>query len=370
MKRAELARRQAEATARDPEAAAAAPASLETAAPAPALTLAEPAPPPSRPTLPGTSRSGLEAANREAAQLLFEAKTPQRDRRRFYAWLALATACAAAALGAWVWWQMQATSSIVLPAGTPAPRPAAAPEVLADPAPAAVTPLPARPPERAATPQRRAVPPAAVETPAPAAASKPILVTRTPRVTIHPGVSAGYQALAAGDVEAARRHYLAALRDEPSNVDALHGMAAIALRDGRPGEAASLYRRILELAPRDSAARGALASLGEAGDDAESSLKSLLAAQPQAPATQFALGNALAARQRWREAQEAYFAAHTGDPANPDYLFNLAVSLDQLHQAGVAAQYYRRALEAARQQPAAFDPVAAAARLDALEDGR
>ena len=50
-----------------------------------------------------------------------------------------------------------------------------------------------------------------------------------------------------------------------------------------------------------------------------------------------------AGRRRWTEAQQAYFEAFRIDSANPDYLFNLAVSLDQLRQTRLALDYYRKA---------------------------
>ena len=44
-------------------------------------------------------------------------------------------------------------------------------------------------------------------------------------------------------------------------------------------------------------------------------------------------------------------------------MYNLAVSLDHLGQTRPAASFYARALEAARGQPAQFDPEAASRRL-------
>jgi hypothetical protein len=55
------------------------------------------------------------------------------------------------------------------------------------------------------------------------------------------------------------------------------------------------------------------------------------------------------------------------DPDNPDYLFNLAVSLDQIRQPKLAAQHYRLALEAAQLRPAAFDRERVRARLEQLQ---
>jgi tetratricopeptide (TPR) repeat protein len=88
---------------------------------------------------------------------------------------------------------------------------------------------------------------------------------------------------------------------------------------------------------------------------AESRLKTLLSAQPESAALNFALGNLYARQNRWAEAQQVYFNAVAADGDNPDYLFNLAVSLDHLRQPRLAGQHYRMALEAAARRPAAFD---------------
>ena len=70
----------------------------------------------------------------------------------------------------------------------------------------------------------------------------------------------------------------------------------------------------------------------------------MIAAQPEASFLHFTLGNQYAQQGRWAEAQQAYFRAYAGDPENPDFAYNLAVSLDQLHQTKLALEYYRRAL--------------------------
>lgn len=99
---------------------------------------------------------------------------------------------------------------------------------------------------------------------------------------------------------------------------------------------------------------------------AESRLKSLLSAQPESAALNFALGNLYARQNRWPEAQQVYFNAVAADGDNPDYLFNLAVSLDHLRQPRLAGQHYRMALEAAARRPAAFDPAGVEKRLGEL----
>lgn len=177
-----------------------------------------------------------------------------------------------------------------------------------------------------------------------------------------------YEALQSGNLAGARAAYERSLRTDPRNVDALHGRAAVALREGRIEDAEADFLRILENDPRNAEANAALVGLRGSGDPVatESRIKSLLAQQPNASALHFALGNLYARQHRWNEAQQAYFGALTTDGDNPDYLFNLAVSLDQLHQPRLAADYYGRALKAADGRLAAFDRSLAARRLSEL----
>ena len=99
----------------------------------------------------------------------------------------------------------------------------------------------------------------------------------------------------------------------------------------------------------------------------ESRVKILLAENPRDPNLHFSLGNLYAAQERWPEAQRAYFDAYTLDSENPDFAFNLAVSLDRLGQGKPALAYYRRAAEIAAQRPAGFEPGVASRRIAVLE---
>jgi tetratricopeptide (TPR) repeat protein len=133
--------------------------------------------------------------------------------------------------------------------------------------------------------------------------------------------------------------------------------------------AAALYQRALAVDTRNATAHAGLAALAQ-GSERPEGLESRLAAgiaqNPQSPQLRFALGNLFASQSRWNEAQLQYFEAYRLDPASADLAFNLAVSLDHLSQPRLAAEYYARAIEAARTQAAQFDPAAAARRLAQL----
>jgi tetratricopeptide (TPR) repeat protein len=170
-------------------------------------------------------------------------------------------------------------------------------------------------------------------------------------------IQRGYAHLQGNSLDSARRDYEQALRNDPNNVDALLALGAIAQRQGQTAEADRYQQRAYIADPRDAGAQAAALG-GNSGSDPqaiESRLKTLLAAQPDSAQLNFALGNLYAKQARWNEAQQVYFNAVAGDTDNPDYLFNLAISLDQLRQPKLAAQHYRMALEAAERRPAAFD---------------
>lgn len=339
------------------------------------------------------------SAGPEAARKMFEAKHPPARNNKTFAIIAgVATLIAGGGIGAYVWWQLQPRSgmavsaqsrSLALPPASPAsasPPPAAASTATVAVVSPAASPAVAPPPEppanaasaadRArfdavpAAPQRQPMP----KTIAPAAEAgappaSPVRLSRA-AAKVDPTLMTAYQAFNRGDDEVARTNWQKLLVTEPLNSDALHGLAALAVKQQRPDVAADYYRRVLEANPRDAIAIAAMSAIrGASVTNTESHLKGLLAENPDSPHLNFALGNLYASSGRWAEAQQAYFKAHVAEAGNPDFLFNLAVSLDQLRQPRLAADYYQRALHAAEQQPAGFDKVQAATRLKGLQAG-
>ena len=255
------------------------------------------------------------------------------------------------------------------PASTPPPAPTLAP--IAQPTPAAPRVAEAQPAAPTAAPVRK---PAAIGQLAPrASAAQPASTVEptTPRVvpSVHPKVDSAYAAYLSGNLELARGDYQQALNEDPGNRDALLGMAAIDVRGGRFESAEAGYLRLLQADPRDSEAQAALMALRSGRVDplaAESRLKSMLAADPRAHALNFALGNQLAQQGRWAEAQAQYFKAFAAEPNNPDFAYNLAVSLDHLRQPKQALEYYKHAIALARARGASFDVTGAEARVAQL----
>lgn len=268
-----------------------------------------------------------------------------------------------------------------VPASTPAATPAPAPvpvasQPLGAPAPAKA---PGGKQEEALTTAKPVVP---KEEPAKADAKRPEapvqetippasgirIVRGSAAPTTNPQLSKGYQALLAGDMEQAQQHYQQVLRHDSRNRDALQGTAVIAIQRQQLTQAAAIYTRMLENDPNDAEALSGLTALQGMSDPIqhESRLKNLLAKNPNATPAHFALGNLYFKQLRWAEAQSAYFRAYSGNPDNPDYAYNLAVSLDQLGQGKLALDYYQRALALAKGNPAAFDRVATQTRIREL----
>ncbi|MGQ0511037.1 MAG: tetratricopeptide repeat protein [Betaproteobacteria bacterium] len=392
--------------------------------PAPAPRPAAPAPPPHEPASRANAPTQDQNADRAAAQKVFEAKFKEPNPRLpFYITIGVLSAFAVGTVG-YFWYQLRPPPALVnanpprpagelppaavdakpaagapaadakpaiqaaipgLP-GTPSPTaPAAAPAATAP----SVAPAPAPIAAPAPTPMSKPAPTAPAQSAAPSTA--PAASARAPRTAsprakapgaderaltvsragaqVHPRVASGYAAYQAGDLTLARTDYEQALREDATNRDAALGLAAVEMRAQRYEQADAIYQRLLQANPRDPHAQaGMLALRGQALDpvQAESRVKSLLAADPEANVLHFTLGNQYAQQGRWAEAQQAYFKAYAGDPENPDYAFNLAVSLDQLRQPALALEYYRRALALAAKRSANFAPDAARTRAQQL----
>lgn len=160
----------------------------------------------------------------------------------------------------------------------------------------------------------------------------------------------GYLALSYGRLDQAEKHYLAALAQHPHEKDALLGLAVIAQRRMQMDRAASLYRQVLHEDMGNAAAAAGLVSLSMQADPvaAESQLRELLDIKPAAHEFHYALGGVLARQLRWGEAQQSFFRAYNLQPGNALYAYNLAVSLDRLHQPAAALPYYETAARHAK----------------------
>ena len=343
-------------------------------------------------TLKAAQERQREVIQRTSARNVFSAKQPAKPKSVL--WLAIGLGCVGA-LGVvtYFWWQLQAVSGGSL--AKPAPLQPASPQASTPAATSAPAALPEQPQVIAQKqePATNAVPVLSqpevrntpVETPAveptfrpPKAASAP--PSGADRVRLSPSqprlnstLERAYDALQQGRFEEAQRGYEHFLRNDPKNTDALLGIATIAATRGQSEQAHAYYQRALESDPNNPTALAGIANTRGQADPglSESRLKTALGNQPDAPDLYFSLGNLYAQQARWSEAQQAYFRAYAGDPDNPDFLFNLAVSLDHLRQNRLAAQYYQMALKAAEanggNRAVSFDRAQARARIAELQ---
>jgi tetratricopeptide (TPR) repeat protein len=357
-------------------------------------------------------------AEREAARQLFEAKeVDYNPRRPFYITIGVLVACAVG-YGVYLWWQLQphyavntaaiqnapkAPPAAGQPAGELAAAPASAPAAVetattsrpanadaakqtalatagslssapASPAPPTGPTFVRQGSREATAPASRAAATQAATRASPrvaqAAAASQLPIAVTPATAQADAVlERAFASYQRGDLEGARAGYERVIAREPNDRDALLGLAAVDIRSGNFDTALMRYLRMLELDPLDAYAHAGVIALQGSADPVqyESRIKTLIARLPDATNLYFSLGNQYAAQNRWPEAQSAYFKAFSGEPDNPDYAFNLAVSLDHLHQPKLALEHYQKALALAGRRPAAFGQAQAEARARELE---
>lgn len=219
---------------------------------------------------------------------------------------------------------------------------------------------------------------------APASDATPVASPAAPEIGVRPGelriarnahtadtnamLSQAYAAYVAGRYGHAEELYQRVLDQRPHQRDAQLGIAALRLRDGEVAAAHRLYREVLKRDPDNPTASAALFSIeGGSGERVtESRLKLLLDDGADAGYIYFSLGNLYARNKRWPDAQQAYFEALRNNPMNPDYNYNLAVSLDRIGQRESAAKYYDAAVTLIDSGQAGFDPANALARIQAI----
>lgn len=179
-----------------------------------------------------------------------------------------------------------------------------------------------------------------------------------------------YSAYKSGDLSRAESLYKTTLGQSPENRDALLGMAAIRLLQENKAAAFLIYKKLLQLNPKDKVARLALLRMQRQADPIsnESAIKGMLAERPDSHHLYFSLGTLYASQQKWAEAQKAFFEAFALDNRNPDYALNLAISLDYMGQMSAAKDFYQRAVDLADQVPASFSATEVLTRIKAISD--
>lgn len=182
----------------------------------------------------------------------------------------------------------------------------------------------------------------------------------------------------AGEHEAARLEYLELLRNQPTNRQALVGLANLEAKSGDKEAARQRYAQLLQLNPADPVAQlGLLENTNHQDPIAyEAELKTLASTHPSAAFISFKLGNFLASQNRWSEARTAFRQAlnassqQTGNPVNPDYAFNLAIALEKTQQPMLALEKYKQAKLLSRSSTFSFDAEVLDNRIEQLSGGQ
>jgi tetratricopeptide (TPR) repeat protein len=155
-----------------------------------------------------------------------------------------------------------------------------------------------------------------------------------------------YAAYRVGDNQRALALYNQVLEVDAENRNALLARAAIHMQEGNIDAAIRDYQALLLANPKDSLAMSSLLAVSTySPQETESQLKLMIRDEPDSPYLNFALANAYGAQKRWQEAQRHYFLALQNNPDDPNYAYNLAVSLEHIAQPQSAITYYQRALE-------------------------
>jgi tetratricopeptide (TPR) repeat protein len=184
---------------------------------------------------------------------------------------------------------------------------------------------------------------------------------------VNPTLVSAYNAYVAGRDTEAQTLYKKVLQKDTRNVDALLGLGAIAEKQGRQSDALGWYQKVMEIEPRNAIALAAFYGNQPADDNTASSLKNLIAKEPNNANLHADLGNTYAEQSQWAEAQQAYFEAYRLNPT-AENAFNLAVGLDQMGKPRLALPYYQQAMVLRSHQPNnAIDEAALAQRISAIQ---
>jgi len=176
-----------------------------------------------------------------------------------------------------------------------------------------------------------------------------------------------YAAYQKGDDQLALVKYNAVLDIDPDNRNALLARAAINIQNKRIAEAIRDYRRILFVNPKDSLAMSSMIAVANySPEQSETQLKLMIRDEPDSHYLNFTLGNIFGAQNRWQEAQKKYFTALENNPHDPNYAYNLAVSLEHIAKPQVAIAYYELALNNYTRGLATFSKDVVDARLEIL----
>jgi tetratricopeptide (TPR) repeat protein len=177
-----------------------------------------------------------------------------------------------------------------------------------------------------------------------------------------------FEAYQRGDNNAALEKYNRVLTDDPQNRNALLARAAINVQSDNNVKAIKDYQTLLIANPKDSFAMSSLISVASISPSkSESQLKQMMRDEPLSPHLNFVLANIYSTQNRWQEAQNHYFKALENNPDDPNYAYNLAVSLEHIAKPKVAIVYYQLALANFNNGRATFNKAIVDKRVEILK---
>jgi len=178
-----------------------------------------------------------------------------------------------------------------------------------------------------------------------------------------------WQVYEASQYGRAKELYKEILAIEKNNRDAMLGLGAIAIIEKDNIKATGIYTVLLKRDPRDPIASAALASLRNSATAVdEKHLLETLQKNPDDAQLNFVLGNVYAQQGKWKSAQKSYFSAWQHDNENADYIFNLAVSMDQLGKQKQAVAFYQKCLDRSVNKQVVFSREAVQKRITELSE--
>ncbi len=175
---------------------------------------------------------------------------------------------------------------------------------------------------------------------------------------VNTNLSKAYSAFTRGNIDKAAQYYNRVLLKDTNNIDALLGVAAIAVIDKETDRAIDLYTKVLDLNPTNATAKAGLLSLNNMTDintSSESEIKILINQKPDNASLYFNLGNIYLAQSRTANALNMFIKANNLSPGNPDVLLNIAICLDNSDKLNQAKEYYQRAIIATNYRHANFN---------------
>jgi Flp pilus assembly protein TadD len=195
-------------------------------------------------------------------------------------------------------------------------------------------------------------PAGAVGAPVPSGSPRPPAAVPTARSETLAAFNQGSRALAAGDWGEAEKSLRRAVEDDPRLVEAWNNLGIALLRQEKIDGARAAFDRAISLDPTYPFAlqNAGLLRLGEDGKPAEAAelFRRAAVADPDAAAPRVNLAIALARAGRFVEAQAVLSAARRRFPRDPDVLYHLGTLSERAGDRARAAEAYAAFLAAAR----------------------